>query len=42
MLSGSGSAVFGLFEDAVTARRAMAPLVGRPGWRGWLSATTRA
>jgi len=42
MLSGSGSAVFGLFEDAETARRAMAPLVGRPGWRGWLSATTRA
>ena len=41
-MSGSGSAVFGLFEDAETARRAMAPLVGRPGWRGWLSATTRA
>jgi 4-diphosphocytidyl-2-C-methyl-D-erythritol kinase len=40
MMSGSGSAVFGLFEDAGTASRAMAPLAARPGWRGWLSATT--
>ena len=42
MMSGSGSAVFGLFEDAGTAARAMAPLAARPGWRGWLSATTGA
>jgi len=41
-MSGSGSAVFGLFEDAATAARAMAPLAARPGWRGWLSATTGA
>ena len=39
LMSGSGSAVFGLFEDAGTAGRAMAPLAARPGWRGWLSAT---
>ena len=40
MMSGSGSAVFGLFADAGTASRAMAPLAARPGWRGWLSATS--
>jgi len=42
MLSGSGSAVFGLFDDAGAASRAMAPLAARPGWRGWLSATSGA
>lgn len=42
MMSGSGSAVFGLFADAGTASRAMVPLAGRPGWRGWLSATSGA
>jgi 4-diphosphocytidyl-2-C-methyl-D-erythritol kinase len=42
MMSGSGSAVFGLFEDAGAASRAMAPLAARPGWRGWLSATAGA
>ena len=39
MMSGSGSAVFGLFDEAGAAARAMAPLAARPGWRGWLSAT---
>ena len=42
MMSGSGSAVFGLFADAGTAARALAPLAARPGWRGWLSATSGA
>jgi 4-diphosphocytidyl-2-C-methyl-D-erythritol kinase len=42
MMSGSGSAVFGLFDDAGAAARAMAPLAARPGWRGWLSATAGA
>ena len=42
MMSGSGSAVFGLFEDAAAASRAMAPLAARPGWRAWLSATADA
>jgi 4-diphosphocytidyl-2-C-methyl-D-erythritol kinase len=39
MMSGSGSAVFGLFESATDASRAMTPLAARDGWRGWLSAT---
>ncbi len=39
MMSGSGSAVFGLFADAGAASRAMAPLAARLGWRGWLTAT---
>jgi 4-diphosphocytidyl-2-C-methyl-D-erythritol kinase len=42
MMSGSGSAVFGLFEDAGVASRALAPLAGRAGWRGWLTATSGA
>ena len=42
LMSGSGSAVFGLFDDARTAARAMAPLAERPGWRGWVSATAGA
>jgi 4-diphosphocytidyl-2-C-methyl-D-erythritol kinase len=42
MMSGSGSAVFGVFADPGTASRAMAPLAERPGWRGWLSATSSA
>jgi 4-diphosphocytidyl-2-C-methyl-D-erythritol kinase len=40
MMSGSGSAVFGLFDDAAQASQAMAPLTARPGWRGWLTRTT--
>jgi 4-diphosphocytidyl-2-C-methyl-D-erythritol kinase len=40
MMSGSGSAVFGLFEDPAMAARALPPLTGRPGWRGWLTATS--
>jgi 4-diphosphocytidyl-2-C-methyl-D-erythritol kinase len=39
MLSGSGSAVFGLFDDPATASAALAPLAARPGWRGWITAT---
>jgi hypothetical protein len=34
--------VFGVFADPGTASRAMAPLAERPGWRGWLSATSSA
>jgi 4-diphosphocytidyl-2-C-methyl-D-erythritol kinase len=40
MLSGSGSAVYGLFEGEAEAASALAPLAARPGWRGWLTATT--
>jgi 4-diphosphocytidyl-2-C-methyl-D-erythritol kinase len=40
MMSGSGSAVYGLFADASDAGRALAPLAARPGWRGWLTTTT--
>jgi 4-diphosphocytidyl-2-C-methyl-D-erythritol kinase len=40
MMSGSGSAVYGLFADAADAARALAPLAARPGWRGWLTTTT--
>ncbi len=40
MMSGSGSAVYGLFAREADAARALAPLVARPGWRGWLTATT--
>jgi 4-diphosphocytidyl-2-C-methyl-D-erythritol kinase len=42
MMSGSGSAVFGLFADARAASRALEPLATRPGWRGWLTATAAA
>jgi 4-diphosphocytidyl-2-C-methyl-D-erythritol kinase len=41
MMSGSGSAIYGLFEREVEAARALAPLTARPGWVGWLTATTR-
>ena len=37
MMSGSGSAVYGLFDGRRDAARAMAPLAARPGWRGWLT-----
>jgi 4-diphosphocytidyl-2-C-methyl-D-erythritol kinase len=40
MLSGSGSAVYGLFDGEDEASAALAPLAARPGWRGWLTATT--
>ena len=40
MLSGSGSAVFGLFQDAAVASQALAPFVARPGWRTWLTVTS--
>jgi 4-diphosphocytidyl-2-C-methyl-D-erythritol kinase len=40
MLSGSGSAVFGLFRDAAAASKAMAPFAARAGWRTWLTATS--
>ena len=37
-MSGSGSAVFGLFDDRATAERAARGLaLGRPGW--WVRAT---
>jgi 4-diphosphocytidyl-2-C-methyl-D-erythritol kinase len=39
LLSGSGSAVVGLFEDAAAADGAAAALSGRPGLRCWLSRT---
>jgi 4-diphosphocytidyl-2-C-methyl-D-erythritol kinase len=38
MMSGSGSAIYGLFERAADAAAALAPLAARPGWRGWLTA----
>lgn len=37
-MSGSGSAVFGLFPDRLTAAGAQADLVGR-GWRAWATRT---
>jgi 4-diphosphocytidyl-2-C-methyl-D-erythritol kinase len=40
MMSGSGSAVYGLFAREADAAAALAPLAARPGWRGWLTATT--
>ena len=41
MMSGSGSAVYRpVRPEAGTAARALAPLAARPGWRGWLTATT--
>jgi 4-diphosphocytidyl-2-C-methyl-D-erythritol kinase len=42
MLSGSGSAVYGLFDGEAEAAAALTPLAARPGWRGWLTATTPA
>jgi 4-diphosphocytidyl-2-C-methyl-D-erythritol kinase len=39
MMSGSGSAIYGLFGDEAAASRALAPLAARPGWRGWLTTT---
>jgi 4-diphosphocytidyl-2-C-methyl-D-erythritol kinase len=40
MLSGSGSAVFGLFTDPAAASKALAPFADRAGWRAWLTATS--
>jgi 4-diphosphocytidyl-2-C-methyl-D-erythritol kinase len=40
MMSGSGSAIYGLFEREGDAAAALAPLATRPGWRGWLTETT--
>jgi 4-diphosphocytidyl-2-C-methyl-D-erythritol kinase len=39
MMSGSGSAIYGLFAGEADASRALVPLAARPGWRGWLTAT---
>jgi len=39
MLSGSGSAVFGLFRDAAAADSATARFADRAGWRTWVTAT---
>jgi 4-diphosphocytidyl-2-C-methyl-D-erythritol kinase len=39
MMSGSGSAIFGLFADAADAARAVAPFEARAGWRVWLTGT---
>jgi 4-diphosphocytidyl-2-C-methyl-D-erythritol kinase len=39
MMSGSGSAVFGLFAAAETAAQAIEPFTRRDGWRGWLTTT---
>jgi 4-diphosphocytidyl-2-C-methyl-D-erythritol kinase len=40
MMSGSGSAVFGLFDRGDAAAGALRPLAARPGWRGWLTSTS--
>ena len=42
MMSGSGSAVFGLFEQAHGAARAAAPFASRAGWRAWQTTTITA
>lgn len=39
MMSGSGSAIYGLFARQAEAAAALAPLAAQPGWRGWLTAT---
>jgi 4-diphosphocytidyl-2-C-methyl-D-erythritol kinase len=39
MMSGSGSAVFGLFTDDGGAAHAMAQFAGRLGWSRWLTRT---
>jgi 4-diphosphocytidyl-2-C-methyl-D-erythritol kinase len=39
MMSGSGSAVFGLFERTDDAARAAAPFASRAGWRAWQTTT---
>ncbi|HEY8549419.1 MAG TPA: 4-(cytidine 5'-diphospho)-2-C-methyl-D-erythritol kinase [Vicinamibacterales bacterium] len=41
-LSGSGSAIVGLFADEVAAEAAAAPFAARPGWRCWLTQTVDA
>jgi 4-diphosphocytidyl-2C-methyl-D-erythritol kinase len=39
MLSGSGSAVFGLFADDAAADAAVGAFAGRDGWRTWRTST---
>ena len=39
MMSGSGSAVFGLFDEAGTASDVLARYADRDGWRTWLTRT---
>ena len=40
MMSGSGSAIYGLFDREADAATALARLAAEPGWSGWLTATT--
>ncbi|MEO5821541.1 MAG: 4-(cytidine 5'-diphospho)-2-C-methyl-D-erythritol kinase [Vicinamibacteraceae bacterium] len=42
MMSGSGSAIYGLFEREAEAASALTLLVAETGWSGWLTATTAA
>jgi 4-diphosphocytidyl-2-C-methyl-D-erythritol kinase len=39
LMSGSGSAVVGLFADRAAAEAALVPFASRDGWRTWLTAT---
>jgi 4-diphosphocytidyl-2C-methyl-D-erythritol kinase len=38
-MSGSGSAVFGLFTASEAAAQAIEPFTRRDGWRAWLTTT---
>jgi 4-diphosphocytidyl-2-C-methyl-D-erythritol kinase len=39
LMSGSGSAVVGLFADRAAAETALLPFASRAGWRTWLTST---